>query len=149
MKVRGEPPGREAYVDFVGRCENHIPEREPWPAHSLHGFGDAPTEGREQRRKAMLFFGLGGVVGGPILLKGGLDSFGYGFRYGGFAVWGNLFFEGVFDGVDVLALHAPDLMIGTGAARGITIQGNAVAASTGLGWYDPSPTVTAYLGGVS
>ena len=84
VEVSGEPPGRKPDVDLVGRCENHIPKKQTWPTHDLLRLRDAPAKGGEQRREAVLFFGLGSVVSGPVLLVGDLDGlrFGYGFGNG-------------------------------------------------------------------
>jgi len=84
------------------------------PTHNLLGLGNAPAKGREQRREAVLFFGLSGIVGGPVLLVGDLDGLGFG--YGGRAVRVRLPLKGVFDGVDVLALISSYLVIGASAA---------------------------------
>jgi hypothetical protein len=50
------------------------------------------------------------------------------------------------DGEDVLALLAHYLVVGASAALGIAIQANCVAALATSRRYDPSITVTAYIG---
>ena len=110
MKVAGEPPGRKADVGFVGGGKDHIPERQARPAHRLLGLGNAPAEFGEQHREAVLFLGLGGVVGGPGPLEG--------FDHGGRTVRLRLPAYGVLDGEDVLALLTPDFVVGAGLKEG-------------------------------
>lgn len=112
-EVTGETPRREASVNLVGRCEDHISEgKRGTPPAFMDRLPVALAEVSEKNTKARFLFTLGGIVSCPVLRVGlanvhNLDRFGLGDS----TVWSSFPLQNILDGPKMLALHLAHHMV--------------------------------------